>query len=208
MHHFPAVRRPASLCCLMVTAVWLYLYSPFIIQPLAELRLHTAFAPIRWPAVFCVCFHIGIAPAYSVIIMPSHCDWKQRMQLCHTEHTMREPSPMNGTISIVSIGPHAAFLNLDLRPDPQRADIPLHDCLNWQTGNFRMIHIIRRSNLISWVGNEHRNCGSPPGIAGMLFASFKDLCFSYGFIISYKLSFVNRILWRIWEIFVKYFCLI
>ncbi len=53
----------------------------------------------------------------------------------YTEHTVREPSPMNGTVSIVSIGPHASFLNLNLRLDPLRRDIPQLALCATQSGN-------------------------------------------------------------------------
>ena len=74
---------------------------------LASLRLRTAFAPLRRAAGSCACFHIGIASEYPVCTAdsPAACPLPEaRVLICHTGFIAREPSPMNGTFSIVSIG--------------------------------------------------------------------------------------------------------
>ncbi|MBR4201049.1 MAG: hypothetical protein IKQ91_07200 [Oscillospiraceae bacterium] len=74
------------------------------IQPSASLRLHTAFAPFRRTAVFCIGFHDGIAPAYPAVRMLLATQPEAKGTSIHTEHTVREPSPMNGMISAISMG--------------------------------------------------------------------------------------------------------
>ena len=72
-------RKPFSL-----TSVTRCRYAPAANRsynlPLASLRLHTAFAPIRRSALLCVSFHIGIAPAYAVnSMLPASCTASKRV---------------------------------------------------------------------------------------------------------------------------------
>ena len=108
-HHWRYQRISAAsrrdLCCIASPPLTAPSAQSIYSNLLASLRLRTAFAPLRRAAEFCACFHIGTASARPGI-EDAHASFTgtARMLWCHTEPIAREPSPMNGTISIVSIG--------------------------------------------------------------------------------------------------------